>query len=82
MERQVQAGFEPLRVLRGGPECARERFLCVAPALSEFSDPTSYIGDETLGVLAGHMAKVASREPEEYKVLDLYFACRKVKGNP
>jgi hypothetical protein len=82
MERQVPPAFEPLRVLKGGPECARERFLRVAPGLPELGDPTSYIGDEAVGVLARHLAKVARCAWEEYKLSSLYFACRKLKGNP
>jgi hypothetical protein len=82
MERQVPPAFEPLRVLKGGPECARERFLRVPPGLPELGDPTSHIGDEALGVLAGHLAKVARYAGEEYKLLDLYFARVKLRGNP
>ncbi len=82
MERQVQAGFESLCVLGAGAEGACKRFLCVSSGLPELGDPTSYIGDETFGVLTGHLAKVASRAREEYKVLGLYLACRKLMGKP
>jgi hypothetical protein len=48
----------------------------------ELGDPTSHIGDEAVGVLAGHLAKVARCAREEYKLLDLYFARVKLRGNP